>query len=48
MEHGEIPEPGETVMLEGMGTFQVIQKKKYMYPVLLSFDAGVVFWVFGI
>lgn len=31
-----------------MGTFQVNQKNKYLYPVLLRLDAMVVLRVFGI
>lgn len=41
MEHRHIPEPGETEMLDLTGTFQVIQKKKYLCPVLPSLDAVV-------
>lgn len=41
MEHKHIPEFGETEMLDSIGTFQVIQKKKYLCSVFLSPDAVV-------
>lgn len=48
MEHKHIPEFGETEMLDSIGTFQVIQKKKYLCSVFLSPDAVVFLWVSGI
>lgn len=41
MKHEHISEPGEMEMLDLIGTFQVIQKKKYLCPVPPSLYAVV-------